>query len=110
MNYHTEEWIMEKVREHYEEALQYLINHPCEIDIAVLELLLPRLDGVSLLDEIKNRNLKRKYIEMFCKKFNNLNVDISINHYVYDYLHYHKMEKLIDYINKCDISAIERIK
>ena len=41
-----------------EEALQYLINHPCEIDLAVLELLLPRLDGVSLLDEIKNRNLK----------------------------------------------------
>ena len=45
-----------------EEALQYLINHPCEIDLAVLELLLPRLDGVSLLDEINNRNLKIKSI------------------------------------------------
>lgn len=81
-----------------EKVIGAIINHQI---LAIL---------IYLIMPIKNRNLKRKYIEMFCKKFNNLNVDISINHYVYDYLHYHKMEKLIDYINKCDISAIERIK
>ncbi len=41
-----------------EEALQYIVNHSSEIDITILELILPRLDGVSLLDEIKNRNIK----------------------------------------------------
>lgn len=45
-----------------EEALQYLINHPGEVDVTVLELLLPRLDGISLLDEIRNRNIKTKII------------------------------------------------
>lgn len=65
---------------------------------------------IYLIMPTKDKKLKRKYIKIFCEKFNNLNVDISINHYVYDYLHYHKMEKLIDYINKCDISSIERIK
>lgn len=81
-----------------EKVIGAIINHQI---LAIL---------IYLIIPIKDENLKRKYIEMFCEKFNNLNIDISINHYVYDYLHYHKMEKLIDYINKCDISAIERIK
>lgn len=81
-----------------EKVIGAIINHQI---LAIL---------IYLIMPIKDENLKRKYIEMFCEKFNNLNIDISINHYVYDYLHYHKMEKLIDYINKCDISAIERIK
>ena len=45
-----------------EEALQYLINHSGDVDIVVLELLLPRLDGVSLLEEMKTRNIKTKVI------------------------------------------------
>ena len=45
-----------------EEALQYLVNNPNEVDIAVLELLIPRLDGISLLDEMKTRNIKTKVI------------------------------------------------
>ena len=45
-----------------EEALQYLINHSSDVDIVVLELLLPRLDGVSLLEEMKTRNIKTKVI------------------------------------------------
>lgn len=65
---------------------------------------------IYLIMPIKDKSLKRKYIEMFCEKFNDLNVDITTNHYVYEYLYYHKMEKLMEYIIKCDISAIERIK
>lgn len=68
-----------------EEALQYLINHPCEIDIAVLELLLPRLDGVSLLDEIKNRNLKIKSIVTSSYKDNHV-IANSENYNLYCYL------------------------
>ena len=68
-----------------EEALQYLINHPCEIDIAVLELLIPRLDGVSLLDEIKNRNLKIKSIVTSSYKDNHV-IANSENYNVYCYL------------------------
>lgn len=68
-----------------EEALQYLINHPCEIDLAVLELLLPRLDGVSLLDEIKNRNLKIKSIVTSSYKDNHV-ITNSENYNVYCYL------------------------
>ena len=45
-----------------EEALQYLVNHPNEADIVILELLLPRLDGVSLLEEMKTRNINMKVI------------------------------------------------
>lgn len=45
-----------------EEALEYLINHNDEVDLVILELLLPRLDGTSLLEEMKSRNLRQKVI------------------------------------------------
>lgn len=65
---------------------------------------------IYLIMPIKDKILKRKYIEIFCKKFNELDIDISNNYYVYEYLYQHNMVQLITYIKNCDINSIERIR
>jgi two-component system response regulator (stage 0 sporulation protein A) len=47
-----------------EEALNFLINHNSEVDLVLMDILLPGLDGMSLLEEIKNRKLNKKIIIM----------------------------------------------
>ena len=45
-----------------EEALEYIINHKDSIDLLILELLVPRMDGATLLEEIKSRGINLKCI------------------------------------------------
>ena len=64
---------------------------------------------IYLIMPIKNKEMKRKYIEMFCKKFNELGVDVSNNNYVNNYLKQHNMEKLVAYISNNNIKNIEKL-
>ena len=52
--------------------------------------------------------MKRKYIEMFCEKFNELGIDVTNNCYVCEYLKQHNMDNLIVYLYNNDIKSIEK--
>lgn len=45
-----------------EDALEYIIKHSNEVDLIIMDLLLPKLDGESLLNELKRRGIKIKTI------------------------------------------------
>ena len=44
------------------EALNYLTTCEPEYDVVIMDLLLPQMDGLTLLENLKNRNLKKKFI------------------------------------------------
>ncbi|MDD5865236.1 MAG: sporulation transcription factor Spo0A [bacterium] len=66
-----------------EEALEYLINNNGEIDLVILELLIPRLDGATLLEEIKSRKLTPKIIVTSGYKDNNIINDCAFYNVCY---------------------------
>lgn len=41
-------------------ALDYLINNSNEYDLAILDILLPQIDGIKILQEMKNNNINKK--------------------------------------------------
>lgn len=41
-------------------ALDYLINNSSEYDLAILDILLPQIDGIKILQEMKNNNINKK--------------------------------------------------
>lgn len=47
-----------------EEGLDYIINHHDNVDLVIMDILLPRLDGISLLEELVKRGIKKKIIVM----------------------------------------------
>ncbi len=44
------------------EALSYLINNHDEYDVVILDILLPQIDGIRMLEELKSRNINKKII------------------------------------------------
>lgn len=68
-----------------EEALNYLINHQAEVELILMDILIPGLDGIGLLDELKKRNITKKIIvlsgykdETIIKECSNYNVSYYI--------------------------------
>ena len=45
-----------------EEGLQYIINNSKDIDMIVMDLILPKLDGLFVLGELKRRKIDKKVI------------------------------------------------
>lgn len=45
-----------------EEALDYLINHVDSVDLILMDILIPKLDGVTILEEMKKRNISKRTI------------------------------------------------
>lgn len=80
----------------YEMIIGTIINHQI---LAIL---------IYLIMPIKNKEMKRKYIEMFCEKFNELGIDVTNNYYVCEYLKQHNMDNLIVYLYNNDIKNIEK--
>ena len=64
---------------------------------------------IYLIIPISDKSQRIKYINQFCKEFNKLDIDISNNQYVYEYLAHHKITSLLENIEKCDVNAIERM-
>ncbi|MBQ6840841.1 MAG: sporulation transcription factor Spo0A [Bacilli bacterium] len=68
-----------------ENALEYLTNNSDEVDLILMDILVPGLDGISLLEELKNREIDKKIIvissykdETIIKECSNLNVSYYI--------------------------------
>lgn len=45
-----------------EDALDYLINHASDYDLILMDILLPKMDGITLLENLKGRHLNKKVI------------------------------------------------
>ena len=45
-----------------EEGLSYILNHVNEIDVIVMDLIIPKLDGLFILEELKKRNILKNII------------------------------------------------
>ena len=68
-----------------DEALSYILDHKSEIDLILMDIIIPGLDGISLLNELKDRNISIKTIvisnykdEFYIKECSNLNVSYYI--------------------------------
>ena len=68
-----------------EEALNYMINHQAEVELILMDILIPGLDGIALLEELKKRNINKKIIvlsgykdETIIKECSNYNVSYYI--------------------------------
>ena len=48
--------------ENGEVALDYILNHNNEFDIIVMDLILPEIDGITILQKMKEQNIKKKVI------------------------------------------------
>ena len=64
------------------EGLKYLLDHPKDYDLVVLDILLPNIDGIRILEELKKKSISKKIIVLSSfkdswsiKKVQNLNVD-----------------------------------
>ena len=64
------------------DGLSYLLSYPNDYDLIVLDILLPNIDGIKILEELKENNIKKKIIvlssfkdDWSIKKIQTLNVD-----------------------------------
>ena len=64
------------------EGLSYLLSYPNEYDVIILDILLPNIDGIRILEELKEKGISKKIIvlssfkdDWSIKKIQTLNVD-----------------------------------
>ena len=58
--------------------------------------------------DIKDSTERKKLITLFCKKINDLNIDVS-NQYIIDYLREYSKESLLNHILNCNVEKIDKI-
>lgn len=66
-----------------EEGLNYILNNINYFDVIVMDLLLPKFDGLFILSELKKRNINKKVI--ITTSFKDDNVMEEANEYGVDY-------------------------
>ena len=66
-------------------ALNYVVNHQGEIDLILMDILIPGIDGLTFLSELKERNINKKIIvlsnykdEIVINRCSNYNVSYYI--------------------------------
>jgi hypothetical protein len=64
---------------------------------------------VYVICSLKDKVERDKYILDFCKRFNDLNLNVDNNQYVCEYLKYLKLNNIVKYINDCDVDSIYNI-
>lgn len=76
-----------------EEALSYLLNHHTNVDVIVMDLLIPKLDGLFILGELEKRNIRKNII--ITTGFKDDRLMDEANYYNVDYY----MIKPINFLN-----------
>lgn len=59
-----------KVINNGKDALDYIINHKNEYDIICMDIILPEIDGLTILERMKQENIKKKVIILTSYKNN----------------------------------------
>lgn len=55
-----------------EAALGYLLANQSQVDLIIMDVLVPKLDGLSLLEELRNHNINKKVIVLSSYKDENI--------------------------------------
>lgn len=68
-----------------EQAYDYLINNHSECDLIIMDILIPGMDGLSLLDELKKKEINKKVIVL--SNYNDESIikkcaDYNISYYI----------------------------
>ena len=50
------------------EGLKYLINNQNDYDVVLLDILMPQIDGIKMLEELNKRNIEKKIIILYSFK------------------------------------------
>ena len=64
-------------------ALNFILNNSNEIDLILMDLLIPGLDGLALLDELEKNNIKKRIIVLSSYKDENIIRQCSEHHVSY---------------------------
>ncbi len=85
-----------------EDGLSYIINNYNEIDVIVMDLIIPKLDGLFILQELDKRNINKNIIVM--TNFRDEKIIEEANQYGIDYymlkpVNFQNLEKRILSIN-----------
>ena len=81
-----------------EEGLSYILNHHHEFDLIVMDLILPRLDGLFLLSELQKRNIHKNIIVTTSYKDDYIMDEANqygINYYMLKPINFLNLEKRI---------------
>ena len=66
-------------------ALYYIINHKNDFDVLVMDLILPEIDGLTILQKMKEQNIKKKVIIItsYKKEYTvNMTNNYGVNYYM----------------------------
>ena len=81
-----------------EEALEFIINNHNKIDVIIMDLLIPKMDGLFLLNELQSRRINKSIIvttnfrdDLIMDEINNLGVD----YYMVKPINYQSLESRI---------------
>lgn len=67
------------------EALDYILEHNKEFDLLIMDLILPEMDGLSILAKMKEKNIKKKIIVLSSYKKDytiNMTSIYNVNYYM----------------------------
>ncbi len=85
-------------KENGEEGLEYIINHNKEVDIILMDLIIPGLDGLFILSEMERRRINKNVIIMTSYKDENILEEANnygITYYMLKPINYLALEKRI---------------
>ena len=86
-NYFSSHAVMNVVRifNNGKEGLNYVINNQGSYDAIIMDLILPEMDGISILEELKRHNVKKKIVILSAYRDNNVLKNLSnysVNYYM----------------------------
>lgn len=79
-------------------ALKYIEENERDVDLILMDLLIPNIDGVSLLEEFKERNISKKIIVLSAYKDENIlkqSMELGISYYISKPFSIYSLEKRI---------------
>lgn len=88
-----------------EEGLSYIINNSNGIDVIIMDLVLPKIDGLFILNELKKRNIHKNIIVTTSFKDDNIMDEVSrygVNYYMLKPINYMSLEKRIITVNSSE--------
>lgn len=80
------------------DALDFIVNNGYSFDLILMDIILPKLDGIELLEEMKSRNISKKVIILSSYKDESVIrqcSNYSITHYMLKPYSYMSLEKRI---------------
>ncbi|MBE6124689.1 MAG: sporulation transcription factor Spo0A [Erysipelotrichaceae bacterium] len=91
-----------------EEALNYLLSNSSEVDLILMDILVPGLDGIALLEELKKHEIHKKTIILSSYKDENIIrecSELNVSYYIIKPFSILSLEKRITDIFNCKIST-----